>query len=244
MTTTTAQYSNGQTLIAVPQGIDPESAWLLVNGQVLTVEDFSVYGGALVVDGVDLTDQHLQVVDHPASEKAGTDPDLQATLKRFQQQLTALSAGQGLSVRTLSVVPVKANTGSVLTSSRPIYGMDWNTGQLLSGIEHIHQSISDILLTPVGSRVMRRDYGSRLLDWLGFPALSQYILQMYSEIARVLKRWEPRISLQQVQAIMPDNHAEGVVGFTIHWELLPAYRWMAGGSANDAVVQYHTEVAV
>lgn len=39
-------------------------------------------------------------------------------------------------------------------------GMNSETGKTISGIEHLKQSIVDILTTPVGTRVMRRDYGS------------------------------------------------------------------------------------
>ncbi|EDJ4804012.1 baseplate assembly protein, partial [Salmonella enterica] len=41
-------------------------------------------------------------------------------------------------------------------------GMNRNTGLAISDSEHIGQSMRDILLTPVGSRVMRREYGSLL----------------------------------------------------------------------------------
>ncbi|EDA1042628.1 baseplate assembly protein, partial [Salmonella enterica subsp. enterica] len=36
-------------------------------------------------------------------------------------------------------------------------GMNRNTGLAISDSEHIGQSMRDILLTPVGSRVMRRE---------------------------------------------------------------------------------------
>jgi len=38
------------------------------------------------------------------------------------------------------------------------------TGRSLAGLGHLNQSIRDILTTPIGSRVMRRQYGSRLFD--------------------------------------------------------------------------------
>lgn len=41
-------------------------------------------------------------------------------------------------------------------------GINAQTGQPLSGIDHLRQSIRDILTTRSGMRVMRRDYGSRL----------------------------------------------------------------------------------
>ena len=41
-------------------------------------------------------------------------------------------------------------------------GMNSQTGLSISEVEHIRQSVRDILVTPVGSRVMRREYGSLL----------------------------------------------------------------------------------
>lgn len=39
-------------------------------------------------------------------------------------------------------------------------GMSRETGKALDEAAHISQSIRDILTTPVGSRLMRRTYGS------------------------------------------------------------------------------------
>jgi len=41
-------------------------------------------------------------------------------------------------------------------------GMNSQTGLSISEADHIRQSVRDILVTPVGSRVMRREYGSLL----------------------------------------------------------------------------------
>lgn len=38
-------------------------------------------------------------------------------------------------------------------------GMNRDTGEAVNDIDHIRQSVRDILLTPVGTRVMRRRYG-------------------------------------------------------------------------------------
>jgi phage baseplate assembly protein W len=37
-------------------------------------------------------------------------------------------------------------------------GMNNKTGKELEGIKHLKQSMIDILTTPTGSRIMRRDY--------------------------------------------------------------------------------------
>ncbi|CRY18829.1 phage baseplate assembly protein [Yersinia enterocolitica] len=43
-------------------------------------------------------------------------------------------------------------------------GMSRNTGRAITDADHISQSIADILITPVGSRVTRRTYGSLLSE--------------------------------------------------------------------------------
>ncbi len=48
-------------------------------------------------------------------------------------------------------------------------GMNAATGRNLTGLDHLHQSIADILSTPIGTRVMRRDYGSRLPELIDAP---------------------------------------------------------------------------
>ncbi|CAI0906396.1 Uncharacterised protein [Serratia quinivorans] len=39
-------------------------------------------------------------------------------------------------------------------------GMNTNSGRAVEDIDHIRQSISKILLTPIGSRITRRPFGS------------------------------------------------------------------------------------
>ncbi|MGL4827152.1 MAG: GPW/gp25 family protein, partial [Vibrionaceae bacterium] len=43
------------------------------------------------------------------------------------------------------------------------------TGYSISELQHIKQSIQDILTTPLGSRVMRRDYGSAIFELIDQP---------------------------------------------------------------------------
>jgi len=79
-------------------------------------------------------------------------------------------------------------------------GIDATTGKRLSGIDHLRQSIRDILTTPIGSRVMRRDYGSRLYELVDAPVNRATLLDLYAATAEALATWEPRIAVQSVQA--------------------------------------------
>ena len=78
-------------------------------------------------------------------------------------------------------------------------GMNRNTGQPLSGIDHLRQSIIDILTTPVGSRVMRRDYGSRLYELVDAPMNRATLVDIYAATAEALLKWEPRLALKRVR---------------------------------------------
>ena len=77
-------------------------------------------------------------------------------------------------------------------------GMDEATGKPLEGNAHLAQSIGDILTTPLGSRVMRRDYGSMLFDLIDQPLNAGTRLLIYASTALALRRWEPRIHLRRV----------------------------------------------
>lgn len=78
-------------------------------------------------------------------------------------------------------------------------GMNASTGKPLDGIDHLRQSITDILMTPIGSRVMRRDYGSRLSELIDAPLnLVTKAWINYATIEALLK-WEPRIIPRRVQ---------------------------------------------
>jgi len=78
-------------------------------------------------------------------------------------------------------------------------GMSVSTGKSLSGINHLHQSVRDILTTPLGSRVMRRDYGSRLFELVDRPTSPALLVEMYAACAEALAKWEPRLKVDSVQ---------------------------------------------
>ncbi len=75
------------------------------------------------------------------------------------------------------------------------------TGKDLAGLEHLRQSIADILGTPTGTRVMRRDYGSRLPDLIDAPMTPELNVEIFAATAEALDRWEPRIKLSRVQVV-------------------------------------------
>jgi len=80
-------------------------------------------------------------------------------------------------------------------------GMDRRTGLPISGVHHLRQSIEDILTTPLGSRLMRPEYGSTIRRFVDLPVSEGWKSAVQAEAARALKRWEPRLELTQVQVL-------------------------------------------
>lgn len=83
-------------------------------------------------------------------------------------------------------------------------GIHSETGKHLSGREHLFQSVRDILTTPIGSRVMRREYGSQLFELIDRPLNRSGLMDVYAATADALARWEPRIRVQRVLAAMSE----------------------------------------
>lgn len=80
-------------------------------------------------------------------------------------------------------------------------GMDRRTGQLVTGLSHLRQSVEDILGTPIGSRRMRPEYGSNVRRYVDLPVNEGWKSAVQAEVARALGRWEPRLKLERVRVI-------------------------------------------
>ncbi|WP_264377328.1 MULTISPECIES: GPW/gp25 family protein [Wolbachia] len=98
-------------------------------------------------------------------------------------------------------------------------GMNASTGKELEGIEHLKQSVVDILTTPINSRVMRRDYGSRLFELVDKPINRDLTLEIYAATAEALEKWEKRFKLEKVKIT---EVKEGKVTFDLEGLYLPS----------------------
>lgn len=83
-------------------------------------------------------------------------------------------------------------------------GINRNNGRPICNNEHLSQSIIDILFTRLGTRVMLRNYGSRLVDFLDAPINSETLIDVYQATAEAFDLWEPRINLARVQLVDAD----------------------------------------
>ena len=79
--------------------------------------------------------------------------------------------------------------------------MNRTTGQSITGLDHLRQSLGDILTTPIGSRVMRREYGSLVPELIDHPDNLATQVRVYAAVASALMRWEPRFRLSRIESL-------------------------------------------
>ncbi|HCR2012448.1 TPA: GPW/gp25 family protein [Enterobacter asburiae] len=77
-------------------------------------------------------------------------------------------------------------------------GMSQDNGRAITDTDHLRQSVRDILLTPQGSRIARREYGSLLSELIDQPQNPALRLQVMSAVYVALSRWEPRLTLDSI----------------------------------------------
>lgn len=91
--------------------------------------------------------------------------------------------------------------------------MNRETGGAIGELAHIGQSITDILTTRIGTRVMRREYGSLIPELVDHPFNDATQLRVYAAAVMALMRWEPRISLSRVQFVGANLQGQAVLDF-------------------------------
>lgn len=89
------------------------------------------------------------------------------------------------------------------------------TGRRIDSADHLRQSVTDIITTPIGSRVMRRTYGSLVPALLDQPHNAALAARVRAAAVSALMRWEPRIAVRLVKLTTdPDHHARGHLSIT------------------------------
>jgi phage baseplate assembly protein W len=96
-------------------------------------------------------------------------------------------------------------------------GLSATTARVLPEEQHLAQSINDILSTPLGSRVMRREYGSDLPRLIDAPLNGETLVDLYAATAEAIDRWEPRFDLRRVEVA---DAVAGKLSLTLTGEVL------------------------
>ena len=101
---------------------------------------------------------------------------------------------------------------------------------IMEPLAHIRQSIMDIVTTPLVTRTMRPDYGSKVPRLVDNPVTQSWKLEIFSAVADALHRWEPRVRVEQVQV---DAVGPGYVELAIRYLLQDG----TGDTINVTVVK-------
>jgi len=103
-----------------------------------------------------------------------------------------------------------------------VVGLHSNTGRAIDGMDHLRQSVRDILITPLGSRVMRRDYGSGLFELIDQNLTPLTLALIYAATVDALRKWEPRLRVTRVQAEpIPEELEAGRIEIILDGQYLP-----------------------
>jgi len=81
---------------------------------------------------------------------------------------------------------------------RDITGMCETTGALISGVAHVRQSLSRIVLTRLGTKVQRRNFGANILPLVSAPGNDATRVKTIAILAKAILTFEPRVKLSHI----------------------------------------------
>jgi|APTNR8051073442_1049403.scaffolds.fasta_scaffold06699_5 hypothetical protein len=87
--------------------------------------------------------------------------------------------------------------------------------EMASDLRDIEQSLTLLLTTRPGERVMRPDYGCALEDLLFEPINESLLTYIRNLIQRAILYYEPRIRLNEIEILTDENMLEGRVRISL-----------------------------
>lgn len=99
-------------------------------------------------------------------------------------------------------------------------GTDRNTGRLISGVPYLWQRLSDVIATPIGSLVGRRDFGSRLFEMLDRNVDSGFYMDTYIRLAEAINNRANGLDDFRLSTMRVDRPAPAQVEIYISGQLL------------------------
>ena len=94
-------------------------------------------------------------------------------------------------------------------------GLAPDTGTTLTDTAQLSANLRTLLTTPIGSRVMRRDYGSEIFSLIDQPQHGATRLRLMAATVHALTLWEPRIRITKVELGAPE--LGGGCAVTLTW---------------------------
>lgn len=143
--------------------------------------------------------------------------DTSAKLDRVIDLLSGQAVAAGTSTAATSdyaVVAAGQTQSHIIVVGDPDRGTSADDGRVLAKSEHILQSLMHIFTTPVGTLVMRRDYGSLIPSLVDAPLNESTLLRIVHGAAESALKWEKRLRklLLVVTDISEGTLSLGIVG--------------------------------
>ncbi len=79
--------------------------------------------------------------------------------------------------------------------------MNRHSGSRIGSLQHLQQSIADIITTLIGTRAMRREYGSWVPALIDQPDNLLTQTRLFAAVAGALMRWEPRLQTIKIKVL-------------------------------------------
>jgi phage baseplate assembly protein W len=84
---------------------------------------------------------------------------------------------------------------------------------------NVAQSVELLLRTAAGERVMRPEFGTTVPSMVFEADSEQHVFQLEQALQDALRRWEPRVEVEEVRAV-PDQAVSGVVNVSVVYRIL------------------------
>jgi len=103
--------------------------------------------------------------------------------------------------------------------TNPSVGLNATSGLVLTGWDHVLQSLSDIFTTGFGERIIREWYGSFVPSLLGRLITPQEVTSFFVAITSAIEQWEPRYRVSEIKVLKATR--EGALHFYLDGEYRP-----------------------
>jgi phage baseplate assembly protein W len=97
-------------------------------------------------------------------------------------------------------------------------GMNTTTGQNIEGIAYLQQRLRDVLTTPKGSRIMRREFGCGIFQRIDQNMTPAWAILCFSDIAAAIDNPENGLDdfiLEQVKPASKNSDSESEMLFDL-----------------------------
>ena len=102
----------------------------------------------------------------------------------------------------------------------------------VSGDANVEQSLRILLLTSLGERVMRADFGCKAQRLVFAPGSVQYLGLLETTIREAVRDWEPRVELEVVRVeVIPSDETRVIVSIS--------YRVRPTNTRNNLVFPFY-----